>query len=666
MLQRLTVFTLLLAAVLLAPGVSARAAGGGSDNEWKPVEPSQLAMTAPVVEKDADAEALFWEVYVDDSRPYMLSLKHYIRIKVFNERGRDTQSKVDLTYFSGNRLEDVAARVVKPDGSIVELKKDDIFERTIVKASGVKLKSKSFALPGVEPGAIIEYRWRVTYPGSTVAGMRLQFQRDIPVQSVSYYLKSSWGVHYRRFNVGDVFFVKDKDGFSKMTVTNMPAFREEPRMPPDDSVRSWVFLFYSEDDKVDPDKYWSNYGRGLYDVLKDEMKVGDEVKATASATIGDAKTDEEKLRRLYDFCRTKIKNTSDDASGLTADDREKLKENKNPSDTLKRGSGTAADVNYLFAALARAAGFDARLALSGNSSDLFFSKEMANRAFLGTAFIAVRVGDAWRFYSPAEMYEPFGMLGWYEEGQEALVTDPKDALWVRTPTAGPEASVERRTGRFKLSEDGTLEGDVIIEYTGHLAADRKELNDDDSPAEREKTLRDMWKARMAAAELSDIKIENVTDPDKSFVYAFHVRVLSYAQRTGKRLFVQPSFFQRGLSAMFPTNTRKNSVYFRYPWSEDDRVEITLPEGYALDNPEAPAPMGAGAMSEYKPATQITKDGRTLIWARKFHFGAKDKDGATTLLFPVESYPALKAYFDEVTKRDGTTIALKQGATTAKN
>jgi hypothetical protein len=45
-------------------------------------------MTAPAVEKDADAEALFWEVYVDDSHPEELSLKNYVRIKVFNERGR--------------------------------------------------------------------------------------------------------------------------------------------------------------------------------------------------------------------------------------------------------------------------------------------------------------------------------------------------------------------------------------------------------------------------------------------------------------------------------------------------------------------------------------------------------------------------------------------------
>lgn len=660
MLYRLTIFTILLAAALCA---SPARAAVRSDKDWKPVEPSQLAMSAPVVEKDADAEAIFWEVYVDDSRPYQLALNHYIRIKVFNERGRDSQSKVEIPYYSDDQVSDIAARVIKPDGSVTELKKDDVFERTVVKASGVKIKAKTFSLPGVEPGSIIEYRWRATFTGSTVGKMRLQFQRDIPVQTVSYYLKSSWAVHYRRFNVGDVLFVKDKGGYSKMTVTNMPAFREEPRMPPENSVRAWVFLFYSEEDKIDPDKYWAGVGRGLYDFLKDQFKVNDEVKAAAASAIGDAQTPEEKLHRLYDFCRTKIKNTDDDASGLTADDRLKLKENKTPADTLKRAAGTMADVNYLFGALARAAGFDARLALAGNNADMFFNKEMSNQAFLGTAFIAVRVGDAWRFYSPAETYAPFGMLGWQEEGTEALITDPKEPSWVRTPTAGPEESAERRTGKFKLSEDGTLEGDVRIEYTGHFAYYHKELNDDDTPAGREKSLQDSWKRRFADAELSDIKIENVTDPDKPFVYAFHVRVPSYAQRTGKRLFLQPAFFQRGLSAMFPTATRRNSVYFQYPWSEDDKVEITLPDGYAPDNPAAPGQLSANDLSQYQPRTQITKDGHTLIWSRKFFFGGKTKEGTTTLLFPVGTYPALKNYFDEIAKRDASTLALKQSAAT---
>jgi len=126
--------------------------------DWKPIDPADLALKAPVVEKDADAEAIFWEVRIDDSKPDELSLKNYIRIKVFNERGRESQSKVDLPYLGHNQIKDIAARVIKPDGNVVELNKDDVFERTIVKLSGLKLKAKSFALPNVEPGAIIEYR----------------------------------------------------------------------------------------------------------------------------------------------------------------------------------------------------------------------------------------------------------------------------------------------------------------------------------------------------------------------------------------------------------------------------------------------------------------------------------------------------------------------------
>src|SRR5918911_703233 len=157
--------------------------------DWKPVDPADLALKTPVVEKDADAEAIFWEVRVDDSKSDELSLKNYIRIKVFNERGRESQSKVDLPYLGHNQIKDIAARVIKPDGTIVELNKDDVFERTIVKLSGVKVKAKSFALPNVEPGAIIEYRWREVEPEGSANHLRLQFQREIPVQNVTYYLR---------------------------------------------------------------------------------------------------------------------------------------------------------------------------------------------------------------------------------------------------------------------------------------------------------------------------------------------------------------------------------------------------------------------------------------------------------------------------------------------
>jgi hypothetical protein len=445
-------------------------------------------------------------------------------------------------------------------------------------------------------------------------------------------------------------------------MTNMPAFREEPRMPPEDSVRAWVFLYYSyEDMKTDAEQYWKGWGRLVHESLKDSLKADGEVKAAAAAVVGDAKDDDEKLRRIYDFCRTKIKNLSDDASGLPADARSKLKDNKSPSDTLRRAQGTGSDIDFLFAALASAAGFDARLALSGNNADLFFDRGMMHSAFLGSAFIAVRVGDGWRFFSPGETYTPYGMLAWPAEGQDVLITDAKEPVWARSPVAGPEMSVERRTARFKLSEDGTLEGDVKIEYTGHLAHERKEYNDDDSPAEREKSVVEAWKSQLGA-EVTGLRVENVNDPVKPFVYTFHVRVAGYAQRTGKRLFLQPAFFQKGLAPRFPVATRRHQVYFQHPWSEEDRVEFELPEGYGLDNAESPVAINGGEVSRYEPTAGITKDGRTLVYTRKFYFGLGGE--RATLLFPTASYPSLKNYFDQVNKRDAHTLVLKQGATAA--
>jgi hypothetical protein len=134
-------------------------------------------------------------------------------------------------------------------------------------------------------------------------------------------------------------------------------------------------------------------------------------------------------------------------------------------------------------------------------------------------------------------------------------------------------------------------------------------------------------------------------------------VPSYAQRTGKRLFFQPAFFQKGLTPRFTVATRRHEVYFRHPWSEEDRVEVTLPEGFTFDNAEAPAGFSAGDLSKYEPAAGVSKDGRTLVYMRRFYFG---QGGDQMLRFPASSYANLKGYFDQVSKHDGHTIALKQG------
>ncbi|HZH33075.1 MAG TPA: DUF3857 domain-containing protein [Pyrinomonadaceae bacterium] len=634
------------------------------DQDWKPVDPAHLALKAPIVEKDADAEAIFWEVRVDDAEQDLI-FTNYIRIKIFTERGRESQSKIDIVPFRLNaKIKDVAGRTIKADGQVIELKKEDIFEKIIARAGDRKLRAKTFAMPSVEPGAIIEYRWREVYPGSSADRTRLYFQRDIPIQTVTYYLKPASNIigastlRYQPFHMEMPRFDKNKNGFYSTTVTNVPAYREEPRMPPEDEVRKWMLLYYTGEKNMEPQKFWREFGKIAYDVFKSEMKVSDDVRKKSTEIIGDASTPEQKLERLYEFCRSQIKNLDDDALNLPVEVRAKLK-NESPSSTLKKMEGRSNDIGGLFAALAIAAGFEARPALMADRSDIFFDPGFADPYFMSLVVVAVKVNDAWRFFDPSEMYMPFGMLAWQSESQDALVTDPKEPTFVHTPLSPATKSLERRTAKLKLDAEGTLEGDVRIEYSGHLGKDKKEYNDDDTPAQREETLRSLIKARMSTAEVSDIRVENVTDPVKPFAYAYRVRVPGYAQRTGKRLFLQPAFFQRGANPLFPTTQRHNSVYFNYPWSEQDDVTIELPAGYALDNADAPVGIDAGQTSKYDIKLAVTKDGRNLLFNRKFFFGS-----ATGMLFPVASYGQLKTLFDELHKRDNHTITLKQAATTA--
>lgn len=637
----------------------AGAAFAGAE-DWRPISPEEMARKTPHVEPDADAEAIFWEVRVDDSSANELALKHYVRVKIFTERGKDDFSKRDIPFLNGTKVKDVEARVTKPDGTSVLLKKEDVLEREIIKTNGIKVKAKSFALPGLEVGSIVEYRYReVISDGS--ANMRLIFQRDIPIENMSYYIRpfsGDKGMAYFEFNTGKTKFEKDKNDFYRATMLNVPAFREEPNMLPEDEVRSWMYIYYTNTANSKPEEYWKDISKAFFEFSKSSMKVSDDVKSVTAEAIKGATTDEEKLRNIYNFCKTEIKNVYY-ASNISDADMKKVNEAKSANDTLKLRMGASSDIDYLFGAMARAAGFDARIALSGNRSEMFFKPNIVNyRLMLNSSSIAVKVGDKWQFFSPAGYYATFGMMGWVEEGQTALISDPKEVIWNQTPLSPPEKSAEKRTGKFKLLEDGTLVGEARIEFTGHQGVYHKRYNDSDSDSVREATLKSFIRKNiLGTAEIMDFTIENVTDPEKPFVYTFKIRVPNYASLTGKRLFFQPNVFERNAAPRFSSNSRKYDIYINYPWSEQDEISIELPAGYSLESPDVPAPIkDPQGISSHEVKMAISNDGKILTYNRKFSFG-----NGGFIRFPAASYVPVKSLFEAFNKADVHQLTLRQGA-----
>lgn len=626
---------------------------GGDD--WREVTQAEIQMKNGKVEADADAEAIFWEVRVDDASENLV-MKHYLRIKIFNSRGQEKYSKVDIPFLKGVKIKNVMARVIKADGSIVPLAKTDIFEREIAKADKVKVNAKSFAVPNIEPGVILEYRYEEVYPLSSANDMRMKFQHDIPIENISYYFRPANDAKYLTFNMGSEKFVKDKGGFYRATMENVPSIKEESQMPPEDEIRSWLVLYYTADLKGDYNDFWSRAGGYIARVfdIKDTLKPGKDLKTAAATIAAGATAPDDQMARIFEFCRTRVKNITFDPQ-LTEEQKDEIKPSKSSSDTYKKLQGTQTDINELFASLADSLGYETRIAFGGDKSEKFFNPRQAHESFIHFSAIGVKINGRWKYYDPGDPFVPLGMLPWHEEDTSVLLLGYKDYVTTQTPNSSPDQSLAKRTGRFRLLEDGTLEGTVKIEYTGHQAYVYKRDTYKDSANKREEDLKEDVHTRMSTAEISEISFENLDNPDKPLISKYKVKIPNYAQRTGKRIFFQPGFFTYGVNPLFSAAARKYDIFFHYPWSEDDNIEIELPKGFDLDNAEPPPPVSdPNKIGSLNISVGIDRTAQVMKYERKFYFG---RDGLT--LFPVASYPALKGLFDAFNKSDSHSITLKQ-------
>src|ERR1700689_4951636 len=98
------------------------------DIVWLPITDAERNMKTPAVEKDAGVEAIFWRVHVRDellgSQELQRVLYHYVRLKVFDEKGKEKASTIDLPTGDRTQIVSVNGRTIKADGTELELKKD--------------------------------------------------------------------------------------------------------------------------------------------------------------------------------------------------------------------------------------------------------------------------------------------------------------------------------------------------------------------------------------------------------------------------------------------------------------------------------------------------------------------------------------------------------------
>jgi hypothetical protein len=635
---------------------------------WPPLSDAERSLKAPVVEKDAGAEILQWRVHVVDEytgEDLQRVSYNFIRLKIFDEKGKEKAATIDLPYREPGGILDVAGRTIKADGSILELDRKSIYKRDLVRSGGRGSKVVSFAIPAVEVGSIIEYRWKQTENDNRFRYLRLHFAREFPVQKVTYFIKpltseyvGSDPMFLAPFNCKPTPVARTNDGWNATSLENVPAAHDESYAPSDPNLEPWALLYYSKGSPKDPEKYWNEEGKKAYSELKDSLKSSGDQKAIAAAAIAGAGSDEEKIAALVTYVRKTLRNIMDPE--VTAVERadyfkKMLKERlRTSSEILKSGIASPYEMNAAFAALATQIGLDARPALIADHGEIEFNpKGFMDRYFLDGLAMAIKINNGWKVFDVSRKYLTPGMLPWEQEGVFALITDSKMPTFVVTPASPPEASAESRTAMLKLSADGKLTGTTEETYSGHRAEQYRLELAQKPPAQREEWFHDRILHMFPEAEVTSLKVLNVDDPSKPLRVSYQLEAPQFAEVTGKRILFQPNAFRRAQATPFSASERRFPVQFPYGWKEIDQIHIALPDGFKLDNADNPGTLDFGAPGSYKLEMIVRQDNAELVTTRELTFGNKG-----VLMFKAETYPTLKKIFEEVQLRDTHSLSLK--------
>src|SRR6266700_3259578 len=251
------------AVILLSAGMWK--AGTASGDEWQPISQEELKMTSMPEAPGAPAVYLYRQVDRNDSSR-AASEYNYVRIKVLTEEGRN-QANVEIGFHKGRTsITGIKARTIRPDGTIANFD-GKVYEQTIVKAKGIKYLAKTFTLPDVQVGSIIEYQYYLNFPNLYFYNARWVLNEELFTKiakfSMDPYTERDITVRWdwpAGLPDGTKPPAEGARGILRMEAKNIPAFESEDNMPPENELKQRVEFIYSNE-SLEPnyERFWKRF-----------------------------------------------------------------------------------------------------------------------------------------------------------------------------------------------------------------------------------------------------------------------------------------------------------------------------------------------------------------------------------------------------------------------
>ena len=633
-------------------------------DDWRPISPEELKMTSEPQAPGAPAIILWRQVDRDD-RGLTAHERNYFRIKILTEEGRKyADVEIPFAKSTGNSVVNIKARTIAPDGSITNYD-GKVFEKSIVKAKGIKYMAKTFTLPNVQVGSMIEYFYTVDLSEYKIFDSHWILSDELFTKTASFSLKPytsdyvpvscRWSWHLLPAASDQP--KEGPDHVVRLEVRNVPAFHAEDYMPPENELKSRVDFTYSDESlEKDPNVFWKKRGKKLNDGVESFIGKRKAMEQAVTQIVSPSDSPELKLQKIYARVQ-QLRNTSYEVRKTEQQQkREKEKDASHVEDVWKKGYGDGVQLTWLFLALTRAAGLEAYAVIASDRRNYFFNPGVMDPSKLDANVVLVKLNGKDMYFDPGAAFTPYGMLEWGETGVQGLRLDKDGGTWVRTTL--PESSESRieRSAALNLSETGDLEGKLTIKFVGLEGMQRRveERNQDES--ERRKYLEDEAKEYVPAA--SEIDLTNNPDLKNSsspLLAEYKVRIPGWVSGAGRRAMLPVGIFTASEKRVFEHAERVHPIYFEYPFEKLDDVTISLPLGWQVSSlPPAKNQDGKVVLYELK----AENDKNTIHLSRKLK--------VDLLLVEPKYYAALRNFFQVVRSGDEEQVVLQPIGTSASN
>ncbi len=581
----------------------------------------------------APAAILDWARVDDHTNSYT---SEYFRIKVFTEEGKK-YGDVELTYIPGYpslmRITEISARTIQPDGRIVPFD-GKVFDKLLYKSGRFQMKAKTFSLANVQPGSILEYRYQRRWPENTVMNAEWVLQRDIPIVHAKLELTpTSTGGEFSSFlthsGLPEGKGPKRIGGTYYLELNDLPALADEAFAPPRNEARvNFFYLLRSLRREHFWTVQWADWTKAI-----EKFIGGDDAYRAHVQKAGTPQT----LKDLYAKAQS-WKNLS--YAGEGAEER-----SRNAAEVLSKGSGYSHEITRAFVGLARAAGFDASVVRVAPRDENFFAVATLDADQLSDEVAAVIVDGRPLYLDPGTPGAPFGIVSWEKTNTPGMRIAKTDALqWLKVAAARPDDALLQRRADLHMNGQ-SIEGTVTVTFAGQEALRRRANTWSDDDETRKKAFEKEAKAWFA--EDATVKVEEITGVkthEGPLVAKYSVKVP--AAMAGTRVTVPLSFFAATQKNPFAPATRRDAIYFRYPYRVEDEVVLTLPENLT---PAALPVSGTFDVGAMKYAGVATRDGRKITFKRSMTVDA--------MLIEAKHYDALRNFYNAVVAADQRPLLL---------